>query len=89
MCTDEIGALTQRVTGEAHGLLVTVSKKPGVGRNSHVEGRIGIARTEAQRAAGCLVAVLPAPAVGQRQAVVALSQCEVRIEPKSAFEFGK
>ena len=54
-----------------------------------IDRRIRIARAEPQRAARRFVRLAPAPAVGERQAVIALRQREIGIEAQRGFELGQ
>ena len=48
-----------------------------------------IVRTQTQSALRGDSGLLPAPAIGQRQAVVTLGQREIRIEPQRQLELGQ
>ena len=74
---------------ELHRLLVFAADELGVGHHAVVDRREGIARAQAQRAVGGLVGLGPAAAIGQGEAVIALGQREVRIEPQRRFELGQ
>ena len=86
---DEIAALPNAVAGKTHRLVVVAPDELGVGGDAVVNRRKRIARAQPQRAARGQVAFLPAPAIGQRQAVIALGKREVRIEPQRQLEFGQ
>ena len=61
---DEIAALAQRLARQPHRLVIIASEELGVGGDADIDRRKRIARAQSQRAAGGLVALLPAAAVG-------------------------
>ena len=86
---DEIAALTDALARQPHRLVVIASDELGVGGDAVVDRRKRIARAQPQRAARGRVAFLPAPAIGQRQAVIALGQREIWIEAQRQLELGQ
>ena len=80
MGADEITTLTYRLARQAHRLLIISSDELGVGGNAAIDRRERVARAQPPRAASGLIGVLPAAAVGQDEAIIALGQREIWIE---------
>src|SRR6516162_11870865 len=75
---DKIAALADRLARQPHRLAIIASDEQGIGGNTGKECRERIARAQTKRAASSSVALLAAAAIGQRQAIKALSQRAIR-----------
>src|SRR3954463_4735930 len=86
--TDEIGALPQRLTRQADRLRVILADILAIGGDAAIDRGKGIAGREFQRVARGAIAFLPAPAIGQRNAVKAARGRKTGIKPQRQLEFG-
>src|SRR5262249_48155569 len=77
---NEIAALPDGLARQLHRLVVVASDELGVGGDAGIDRREWIARAQPQCAAGGLVGLPPAGAIGQGKAIIALGQREIWIE---------
>ena len=75
---DEIAAQPDALARKPHRLVVVAADVLGIGDDAVKNRRERIARAQPQRAARGQVGFFPAPAIRQREAVIALRQREVR-----------
>jgi len=76
---DKIASLTDRFARQPHRLFVVPPDELGVGSDAREERREWIARAQTKRSAGGPVSFLAAAAIGQRKAIKALRQREIRV----------
>src|SRR5258707_1086402 len=75
----EISPLSNRFTCQPHRLVVMAPDELGIGGYAAINRRERIAWAKPQRTARRDIGFFPAPAIGQRQAVIALGQREIWI----------
>jgi hypothetical protein len=78
---DEIAALSDALARKTYRLVVIAAAELCVGGDPVVDCRKRIAWTKPQCTSCSRVGFFPAPAIGQRQAVISLDEREVRIQP--------
>ena len=88
MGADEIAALAERLARQADRFLVVAADILAIGGDTVIDRGKGIARREPQGLARGAIALLPAPAIRQRDTIKTARGREIRIEPKRQLELG-
>ncbi len=89
MGADEVAAVPDAFARQPNGLVVIAPDELRIGGDAAKHGGKRITRAQPQRAARGSTALFPAPGIAQHQAIIALRQREVRIEPKRDLQFGQ
>src|ERR1700692_3454709 len=85
---DEIAALSDPLARKPYRLVVVVAAELSVGGDAKIDRRKRIARTAPPGTRRRRIGLFPAPAISQSEAVIALGEREIRIEPQRQLELG-